>query len=100
MERVASIFRIEEEAKQETSMKQAASFTTCSSERSVEFQRTTWSYIPDGTTHYSLFIYVKFRVRILAGLYRDFPKKLPENSMPFPLLGIHELQTISPFDTA
>jgi hypothetical protein len=40
---VSSMFRIEEKARQETSMRMEA---TCSSETSVDIQRTTWHYIP------------------------------------------------------
>jgi hypothetical protein len=65
-EHVTSIFRIEEYAKEENNMKQAASSTlvsclayssslkmevTCSSEMSVDFQQTTMRPVRDGALH-------------------------------------------------
>jgi hypothetical protein len=46
-EYITSIFSIEEEAKQEIIVKQVASSTTHSSEKSIDFQRTAWHYIPE-----------------------------------------------------
>jgi hypothetical protein len=43
-------FRVEDYAKQETNMKETVSKlkeVTCSSEISVDFQQTTWRYIPE-----------------------------------------------------
>jgi hypothetical protein len=49
-EHIAYIFKTEEKAMQESSMKQASSKKTCSSETSVDFQLTTRHYTPEGRT--------------------------------------------------
>jgi hypothetical protein len=44
------ISRVEEQANQETSMKQVASRGKCSSATSVDFQGATWRYILEDST--------------------------------------------------
>jgi hypothetical protein len=55
-EHIVSIFRIEEEAEQETSVKAGGKQmeAICSFETSVDFQQTTRRYIPEESTHFHL----------------------------------------------